>query len=187
MNKKIVFWVILIIFASITKSYSQPGCFLDTCEGNSESMPPITYQVNQVGCGTCTYTVNYSVCYQDGVSFFLINSIAADITNPPCCFGTAQNDPIISGYILEEAARLISLTGTGSPNNRYSIYTPSRCWRWEGLLGPYPIHDAVFVPCGDGISCCRFDYEVIEGESDLIGITPINEEECSGDGCFQIC
>ena len=177
----------MIVF-NIIESYS--GCFNDTCVGGTSiDNLTITYSVNQPNCGACTYTVNYGKCFISGTSVFLINSISADPNNPTCCQGTAVNDPIVSGYILDEAARLISLTGTGSPDNKYKIYTPSRCWEWEGMLGPEGIHTAVLVTCGENQSCCIYTYEVINGYADLIDIEARGVQDCrNGDPpCFPIC
>jgi hypothetical protein len=173
---------------SIIKADAQ--CFESICNGGpSIDNLTITYSVNHPNCGECVYTVNYKSCLVNGVSTFLINSISADPNNPTCCQGTAVNDPIVSGYILDEAARLISLTGTGAPDNQYNVYTPSRCWAWEGMLGPEGIHTAVLVPCGTNQSCCIYTYEVINGYADLIDIEQSGVQDClNGDApCFSIC
>ncbi|GEM_PF-2632959 len=187
--KKIILVIVSIFLISISESYSQGQCFDEVCNGGDITTGlTITYSVNQPYCGSCTYTAFYRECKNNGTSIFIIDSIEADAGNAECCFGTAQNDPILSGFILTTAAELISLTGTGSPNNQYSIFTPSRCWMWEGPLGPYPLHKAVFVPCGTILtSCCRYDYEVIDGVSTLINVEAINEALCNEEGCFQIC
>ncbi len=148
---------------------------------------PITYSVFHARCNlTCTYTVFYSECIINNVSIFLIDSIQADGNNDPCCQGTATNDPMVAGYILDEAGRLISLTGIGS--DTINVYTPSRCWKWEGTLGPFGIHDAVLVPCDNGISCCRIIYVIEAGVSTIISRYSSGPMTCDPtEACMRIC
>ena len=114
----------MILFSSIT-TYSQ--C-LD-CQTYTPKTP-ITYSVNQLNCGQCTYTVYYSECATQPGSF-LIDKIQASPSNLPCCQGTAVNNPIVSGMILDEGANQIAQANGGT----VTIYTPSRllamdryCW-----------------------------------------------------------
>jgi hypothetical protein len=84
--------ILLLLFSLINIFYSYSQC-LD-CQ-NFEIKEPITYQVNQPNCGTCSYTVFYRACISIPGSF-LIDSIRADYNNPSCCQGTAINDPMVS-------------------------------------------------------------------------------------------
>jgi len=123
----------------------------------------ISFSVAQTGCGTCNYEVVYKMCIVESV--ILIDYISADATNAPCCFGTAANDPIVSGFILDAAGQAIR-------NNHQSldIYTPSNCWRWKGTLGPGGIHSAVLLKCEDEVdNCCIFKgtaFVLVEGSED---------------------
>lgn len=77
------------------------------------------------------------------VQELIIREIQASSSNPPCCQGTAINDPIVSGYILDKAADTIAQQNGGTA----IIYTPSRCWKWDGIVGPNGINAAVLKPC----------------------------------------
>lgn len=137
----------VIFVLSMYTLFSQAPCY--PCP---DAFPqPITYTVNQINCGLCTYTVYF----EEGCpGTFIIKEIRASSSNPPCCLGTAINDPIVSGYILDEAANQIVQQNGGTA----TIYTPSRCWQWEGYLGPDPLHNAVLVPCSNVVSCCVYEY-----------------------------
>ena len=63
------------------------------------------------------------------------------------------------------------------------IYTPSRCWKWEGNLGPDPLHNAVLKPCIDAISCCKFTYN----NGVLTSTEAFGEVVCYNSGCFPLC
>lgn len=80
---------------------SQEPCY--PC--SEASQQTITYTVNQVNCGLCTYTV---YCEEGCPVTFILREIRASSSNPPCCQGTAINDPIVSGYLLDEAANQIA-------------------------------------------------------------------------------
>lgn len=162
--------IILALFSSVS-SFSQ--C-LD-CQDYSPELQ-ITYSVNQLNCGTCTYTVFYKEC-QTQPGKFLISKIEASPSNLPCCQGTAVNNPIVSGMILDEAANQIANEAT------VTIYTPSRCWQWIGTVGPDGIHHAVMEPCGSAISCCIYTYE----NGVLISLQAIGEVGCYNEGCMPLC
>ena len=175
MNKYLILISTIILLVSSTIVYSQPHCY--PCPiGNPEMN--ITYTVSQINCGSCTYTV----FYEEGCpGIFLIKRIVADNSNPPCCQGTAINDPIVSGYILDAAADTIA---AGTIDSIW-IYTPSRCWQWEGFLGPGPLHSAVLEPCGTAESCCRYTYfNGVFVRRESFGV-----QECRNDpeGCFPLC
>ncbi len=182
--KKVVLFLALITISTLT-AFSQPGCFPDDCDNVAQA--PITYSVFHPSCNlTCTYTVFYSECIIENVSTFLIDSVAASPYNDPCCQGTATNDPMVAGYILDEAGRLISLTGIGS--DTINVYTPSRCWKWEGTLGPSGIHNAVLVTCDHGISCCIMIYVIEGGDSEIIGTYSSGLMTCDPtEACMRIC
>lgn len=183
MKFKILLLSLSLILLSISASYSNEDCFPD-CEKVSKT--PITYSVVQPTCGVCSYKVFYSECIISGKSVFLIDSIQAITSNPTCCQGTAVNDPIVSGFILIEAGRVISLTGVGS--SPFSVFTPSRCWKWVGTLGPSGTHNAVFLPCDVDESCCEFTYSVSGGVSTFRGWVHHGPENCDiQEGCLQIC
>jgi len=98
-----------------------------------------------------------------------------------CCSGTAINDPIVSGYILDDAANQIAQQNGGTA----IIYTPSICWKWEGNLGPDPLHNAVLIPCGTTVSCCIYYYNNgVLTRRDVVGTL-----ECRNDqeGCMPLC
>ncbi len=168
MKFKLLILSLPLILLPISASHSNENCFPTGCEKILKT--PITYSVVQPTCGTCFYDVYYSECIINGNSIFIIDSIHAKSTNPPCCQGTATNDPIVSGFILQEAARLINPGG---------VYTPSRCWKWFGILGPHGVHNAVFVPCDYDISCCYF----YSGTWAKYGPDTCIIEQ----GCMQIC
>jgi hypothetical protein len=169
--------ILLLLFSLINIFYSYSQC-LD-CQ-YFEIKEPITYQVNQPNCGTCSYTVFYRACNSIQGSF-LIDSIRASSSNPSCCQGTAINDPIVSGFILDKAADTIAQQNGGI----VIIYTSSRCWKWEGQLGPGPLHQAVLVPCGTAVSCCIYYYNNgVLTRRDVVGTL-----ECRNDpeGCMPLC
>ena len=161
------------LIISSTVAYSQSPCY--PCPPSNSEMS-ITYTVSQINCGSCTYTV----FYEEGCpGTFLIKRIVADNSNPTCCQGTAINDPMVSGYILDEAANQIAQQVGGT----ITIYTPSKCWQWAGFLGPGPLHNAVLIPCGTAISCCIFHYQ----DGVLISREAIGEVDCYNTGCFPLC
>ncbi len=162
--------ILLIIVLSSTSLFSQ--CY--ECTGQ-ETTNTITYSVPQVGCGQCEYTVTYKQCSTS--SSILIESIESSASNPVCCQGTAINDPMVSGYILDEAANQIALVVGGT----LTIYTPSKCWKWEGHLGPNGIHTAVLVTCSFNISCCVYVYE----NGNLTSHTTKGAEVCNE--CMPLC
>jgi len=182
MKKQLFILAVSLFFIFNINVFSE--CFPDCAK---VAKPPIVYSVVQPYChATCFYTVYYSECIINGKSYFLIDSIGGHSTNHPCCQGTAVNDPIVSGFILTEAGRLISLTGIGS--SPFSVFTPSKCRKWVGTLGPVPVHNAVLVPCDFGISCCEFIYTIINGESTLTGTNTDGPNTClPEEACMQIC
>lgn len=172
---KNIFLIIVIFFVNIILIYGQ--CLDCAIYGQTQE---ITYTVNQINCGICAYTVKYRECQSDPGKF-MIDSIKALNNNPPCCQGTAINDPMVSGYILDEAANQIAQQVGGT----ITIYTPSKCWQWAGFLGPGPLHNAVLIPCGTAISCCIFHYQ----DGVLISREFQGNQECRNDpeGCFPLC
>ncbi len=167
--------VILISQADLKSQCFPEGCFLTRAASKE-------YTVDHKRCGNCTYTVFFRECIQNGNSVILIDSIVASPSNPECCQGTAINDPIVSGYILEEAAKQAAESGVGITR---SVYTPSKCYKWVGTLGPVPIHRAVLVPCDIGISCCEFTYN---SSGQLIERNSYGSNYCDYDqACFKIC
>jgi hypothetical protein len=184
MKFKMLILSLSLILLSISVSYSNhPDCFPD-CD--KISRPPITYSVDHFDCGTCFYDVYYQECIINGISTFLIDSVLAHNTNLECCQGTATNNPVVSGYILDEAGLQISLTGVGADS--FSVYTPSRCWKWEGTLGPYGIHNAVLVYCDEDFSCCELRYRREKGEMIFWGWRHYGPENCDlFQACMQIC
>lgn len=180
--KKHLFLLVFPLLAFFSfESYSEDDCEIPgDCDGNWVPQTSITYTVTQVGCGaTCEYTVNYSECTTGGVTVHRIDNIEATSTNPSCCQATATNDPIVSGYILEEAARLISLTGTSG-----RVYLPSKCWKWVGTVGPSGIHDAVLESCPTD-SCCEFIYN--GGVLQQVNSSGFPSCQDPGDPCMIIC
>jgi len=169
---KYVLIISLVTILNFLNLHSQDSCY--TCPPSQTDS--ISYTVNQPNCGICTYTVYY----EEGCpGTFIIREIRASSSNPPCCQGTAINDPIVSGYILDEAANQIAQQNGGTA----IIYTPSRCWQWYGHLGPGPLHQAVLIPCGTAISCCKFTYN----NGVLKKREAFGEEDCYNSGCFQLC
>lgn len=181
MFKKFIIMSLYFIFLFNIKVFSDCPP-LDSCI--KVPLPDIFYSVPQPGClSLCAYMVHYYQCLPSGA--FVIDSIVADTNNHPCCEGSATNSPIISYDILREAAKMISQTaGSGS----FSIFLPDKCWKWEGTLGPHGIHNAVLVPCDEGISCCEFIFDVIDGVATLRHSQSWGVNTCKPeDACMQIC
>lgn len=157
---------------NIINLQSQEPCYVFP----EASQQTITYTVNQVNCGLCTYTVYF----EEGCpGTFIIREIRASSSNLPCCQGTAINNPIVSGYILDEAANRIAQQNGGTA----TIYTPSICWKWEGYLGPDPLHNAVLEPCIDAIDWCKYT----DNDGVLTSLEAFGEVDCYNSGCFPLC
>ena len=185
--KKFSLIIISLLIFSFSETYSQGICFSDSCDGVTETIQ-ITYSLFQEGCGLCNYIAGYTICTINGeTTLFRIDSIRADNNNPQCCIATAATDPAIQQKIIQQAAIQLSLQGYVNPNDQYSVYTSSRCWQWDGIVGPEGWHNAVFRPCADVNSCCRYDYEVRDGVPYLINRVAINPVDCHNEGCFQLC
>lgn len=88
---KNILLIIVIFMLNIILIYGQ--CLNCTIYGQTNE---IQYTVNQINCGICQYKVKYRECQSDPGKF-IIDSIMAFNSNPPCCLGTAINDPIVSG------------------------------------------------------------------------------------------
>ncbi len=181
--KKVVLILVLIAISTLT-TYAQTNCFPGCGDGEHLSLDFYYFHPR---CNLeCRYTVFFTQCVIENEATFLVDSIRAYPDNDPCCQGTATNDPMITGYILESAARIVSAHGYG--DDTVSVYTPSRCWKWVGTLGPFGIHDAVLVPCSTGISCCRITYVIEGGVSTMISRYSSGPMTCNEyEACMRIC
>lgn len=126
MLKRLIIISISFIFLFNIKVFSD--CPLEDCEGGQS--PPLTYAFyNPICQASCVYHVYYRLCL--GTGSFVIDSVMADTNNVPCCAGTATNSPVITADILREAGRTMAMS---AGLVTYSIYLPSKCWKWEGTL-----------------------------------------------------
>jgi hypothetical protein len=180
--KKMIFFMSFFFLGLLASAdlFSQiDECWQDSCSSPLYSTSFCHY--NQCGGSVlCCYTAKYRVCQGHAI----IESVESYSSNDPCCIAAAINSPMVSGWLLDEAAQQIA---KDLGNGIHNIYKPSRCWTWNIISGGPQGYIDVLEPCSDGLSCCIFTYEVVNEIPTLISSTSVDEEICIVEGCFQIC